>query len=102
MESALWQYHDIHEHSGAKQSGVKVDNGLILMQDLASTWIGPEQWDITHHHCACFLEDLSEYHYPPPRLCLVCVCGGGTDQKFRLVPKLGPKHSKTYLWLFWF
>jgi len=59
MESPLWQYHDIHEHSRAKQSGVKLDNGLILMQDLASTRIGSEQWDITHHQCACFLEDLS-------------------------------------------
>jgi len=25
------------------------DNGLILMQDLHSTWTGSEQWDITHH-----------------------------------------------------
>jgi len=43
-----------HDHSGAKQSGVKVDNGLILMQDLPQL---AKQWDITHHLCVCFLED---------------------------------------------
>ena len=47
---------DIHDHSGAQQLGVKVDNGLDLMQGLPSAWTGSEQWDITHHQCACFLE----------------------------------------------
>jgi len=36
----------------AKAIGVKVELGLILMQDLPSTWTGPEQWDITHHQGA--------------------------------------------------
>jgi len=41
MESRFWQYvsgntvNDIHEHTGAKQLGVKVGIVLILMQDLA-------------------------------------------------------------------
>ena len=48
---------DIHDHSGAKQSGVKVDNGLILVQDLPTNWTGSEQWDTILHQCACFLED---------------------------------------------
>ena len=48
---------DIHDHPGAKHSGVKVDSGLILIQDLPSTWTGSDQWDIAHHLFACFLED---------------------------------------------
>jgi len=70
---------DIHDHPGTKQSGVKVDIRLILMQDLPSTWTGSEQRDITHHQSAWFLEDPSSkcpseairavYGYP--------ICWGG-------------------------
>ena len=50
---------DIHKNPEAKQLGVKVDIGLILMQNLSKTWTGSEQWHIIHHQCACFLDDLS-------------------------------------------
>jgi len=52
MESPFNTINDIHDHPGTKQSGVKVNIRLILMQDLPSTWTGSEQWDITHHQSA--------------------------------------------------
>jgi len=45
---------DIHDHPREKQSGIKMDTGLILMQDPPSTWNGSEQWEITHHQYACW------------------------------------------------
>ena len=49
-----------------------MDNGLILMQHLPSTWTGSEQWDITHHQCTCFRfhEDLNA-EYPPEAIGVV-------------------------------
>jgi len=75
----------------AKQSAVKVD-GLLLMQDLPSTWTGSGHWDNTHHQCACFLETRQPNICLRPKEWSMNIIKPNTLRGVA-PPKLGPKNG---------
>ena len=81
---AIHSMTDTHDHPEANQLGVKVEIGMIFMQDTPPNVTRTEQWHITHHQCSHFLEDpiikypsgaiRKAYESTNPHLCLVgCV-----------------------------